>query len=168
MQTFGGKIRDLGGKSGRSSMMFTKPKQLIAVVLFGGFLIASVGCSGKTTPSIKSVVLTNSVTSRTASNGVQQVAAGPSMSTFGAHDTIHAVILVNGSSKNPDVRADFIAVSAGGVQNHDISQAEGHLDKDHNQYDAKLTNNQAWPSGSYRVDIYLNDKLSKSLSYSVQ
>jgi hypothetical protein len=137
-------------------------------VVCGALLLAAVGCSGKTKPSIKSVVLTNSVTSKPTSSGDQQITAGPAMTTFGSHDTIHAVILISGNSANPSVSADFIAVSAGGVQNHDISRVDGQLDKSHNQYDAKLSNSNPWPSGSYRVDIYLNNNLVKSLNYSVQ
>ena len=138
------------------------------IILSAWAVLAGLGCSSKSSPAVKSVVLTNSVTSKTVSNGAQQVSPGPAMTTFGAHDTIHAVIQVSGNSANPGVSADFIAVSAGGVQNHDISRVDGQLDKSHNQFDAKLSNSNPWPSGSYRVDIYLNDKLVKSLNYSVQ
>ena len=31
-----------------------------------------------------------------------------------------------------------------------------------------LTNSQLWPVGSYKVELYLNDKLDRTLEYRVQ
>ena len=31
-----------------------------------------------------------------------------------------------------------------------------------------LTNNQPWPVGKYKVDLYINDKFNRSLEYQVK
>lgn len=37
-----------------------------------------------------------------------------------------------------------------------------------NVFTFSLTNNQLWPAGQYKVDIYLNEELDRTLEFSVQ
>jgi hypothetical protein len=65
------------------------------------------------------------------------------------------------------VKASWIAVSAEGLDpNYVIYESEYISSDDTIRF--FLTNDQLWPVGSYKVDVYLNGALDRSLAFEVQ
>ena len=65
------------------------------------------------------------------------------------------------------MKADWTAVSVeGAAPNTKIDAAEKTLGDATITFD--LTNNKPWPKGSYKVDLYLNDKLDRTLEFQVK
>jgi hypothetical protein len=84
--------------------------------------------------------------------------------------TDHEIHLVVGVSNAPDgtkVTCDWFAVNAGGVTDHKVIGTDVTLSSTQSVADCKLTNGSDWPSGSYKVDLSLNDKLNRTMPFDV-
>jgi pectate lyase len=95
--------------------------------------------------------------------------------TFGTGDTFHCVINVANAPEDTKVKAVWTAV--------DSKDAEGTEIKDYKIDEAEFATKDigsvvhvtlsppssgVWPTGSYKVDIYLNGKLDRTLDFTVQ
>ena len=65
------------------------------------------------------------------------------------------------------VRASWTAVDVDGVD-PDTLIDEAELESGDGRLTFDLTNDDLWPAGNYKVDIYLNDNLERTLEFSVQ
>lgn len=66
------------------------------------------------------------------------------------------------------VKGIFTAVNAGGEKNMKILEKELETNSITNTADFTLTLDQPFPKGDYKLDVYLNDKLAKTVNYKVQ
>ena len=66
------------------------------------------------------------------------------------------------------VKAVFTAVNAGGEKNMRILEKELETSMITNTADFTMTLDQPFPKGDYKLDVYLNDKLAKTVNYKVQ
>ncbi len=87
--------------------------------------------------------------------------------TFSPSDAMHLFVDLRNAPDDTEVKVDWIAVNAEGVDpNYVINETKYTSGDDTIHFD--LSNNQAWPTGSYKADIYLNGKLDRSLTFEVQ
>ncbi len=111
-------------------------------------------------PSIKSAVMSRGYKDQQAVNVTK---------VFKPEDHIfHTVINLNNPTAGTKVRTVYIAVDAEGAKNQEIVQVEYQVKtvEDIVHASAELPND--WPVGTYKADIYLNDKLDRSLDFSVK
>jgi hypothetical protein len=83
--------------------------------------------------------------------------------------TFHAVVSVANAPSDTMVKAVWFAVDVGDVAppNTEIDQTELAVEGSRN-IDFTLTpDSGGWPPGTYKVEIYLNDKLDRTLNFSV-
>jgi hypothetical protein len=82
----------------------------------------------------------------------------------------HAVVTVANAPSDTQLKAVWVAVDVGSAAepNSTIDETQLSVEGSRN-VDFTLTPNAGgWPSGKYKVDIYLNDKLDRSLTFSVE
>ena len=91
-------------------------------------------------------------------------------STFSASDVFYAVADLSNAPQGTVVKAVWTAV--------DVADTEAGLEFQEQTLEIteesfggtiyfELSNDDAWPAGLYRVDIYLNDALAQSLEFNV-
>jgi len=92
-------------------------------------------------------------------------------STFSSTDVFYAVADLKNAPQGTVVMAKWIAVD---VENTDpeLEFQEQTIDITEEMFSGtiyfQLSNDDGWPSGTYRVDIYLNDALAQSLEFTVE
>ncbi|MBN1994272.1 MAG: hypothetical protein JW953_16360 [Anaerolineae bacterium] len=89
-------------------------------------------------------------------------------SVFAQDDAFYAVVKVANAPDDTKVKAIWIAVAADGVDpNFVIGEKEleggGTL-----TFSLSNAEDQLWPAGKYKVDLYLNDELDRSLEFNVE
>ncbi len=97
-----------------------------------------------------------------------QDADGASVTTkFGQEDTIYVLADLNNAPDDTIVKAVFTAVNAEGespnthIEDADLTTGSGTLT-------FNLSPTGMWPNGDYKVELYLNDKLDQTLTYTVE
>ena len=86
---------------------------------------------------------------------------------FTQSDTFNMFLELKNAPDDTKVKASWIAVSAEGLDpNYVIYESEYTSSDDTIRF--FLTNDQLWPVGSYKVDVYLNGTLDRSLAFEVQ
>ncbi len=90
--------------------------------------------------------------------------------TFGPSDTVHAVVDVANAPDDTKIKAVWTAVDAGNGQVKDQKIVEKeYLTKDIGaSIDFTFVPDKPLPLGKYKADIYLNDKLDKTLDFEVK
>lgn len=92
-------------------------------------------------------------------------------STFGADDIFYAVADLKNAPQGTLVKAVWTAVD---VQDTDegLEIQEQKLDITEESFSGaiyfQLSNDERWPSGQYKVDLYLNETLAQSMEFSVE
>jgi hypothetical protein len=98
----------------------------------------------------------------------KQGTAGDVVQTISPTDNpFHAVVHVNNGG-GMKVKADLIAVDAGGEKNFVIASKELTLSGIENQMDVTFSLPTTWPPGKYKIDAYLDGKLGKSRQFDVK
>jgi hypothetical protein len=82
--------------------------------------------------------------------------------------TIHLVVKVANAPSDTTVKAVWQIVQVEGYDPSVIDETSLTLDSGQDSVDFTLSNDQLWPVGKYKVDLYLNDKLDRTLEYEVQ
>jgi hypothetical protein len=91
-----------------------------------------------------------------------------STEVFGPNDrTIHCVIKLKDSDSGTKIKFSWIIVEAEGAKNEKIKEIEYTTKALENVVHAHLTLPRDWPKGKYKVDVYVNDKLDKTINYTV-
>ena len=83
---------------------------------------------------------------------------------------IHLVVTVANAPSDTKVKAVWTAVDVGGAApaNTQIDGVEVTLDASGTaHFTLSLPNSGVWPAGKYKVEIYLNTKLDRTLEYTV-
>jgi hypothetical protein len=84
---------------------------------------------------------------------------------------LHLVVTVANAPSDTKVRTVWTAVDVGDVAppNTMIDEAEVTMDDSGNAHFTLSTpNTGSWPVGKYKVEIYLNDKLDRTLEYVIE
>ncbi len=86
---------------------------------------------------------------------------------FAPDDVFYCVVELANAPDDTTVKASWTAVQAEGVEPNtfidetDLTSGSGNL-----QFE--LSNSSLWPSGTYKVDLYLNGELDRTLEFTVQ
>ncbi len=86
---------------------------------------------------------------------------------FEPDDVFYLTVALANAPDNTTVKAVWTAVQAEGVDANTLL-AEKELTSGSATLTFDLSNQNLWPNGSYKVDIYLNDKLDRTLDFQVK
>lgn len=94
--------------------------------------------------------------------------AGKERTTAFAQDAVfYAQVQLRNAPDDTKLKASWVAVEAEDVEpNYVIYETE--FVSGSGQVTFDLSNNNLWPKGKYKADIYLNDKLAKTLEFEVR
>ena len=94
---------------------------------------------------------------------------GTQLTTVFAQDqTFYCIIELANAPEDTKLKAVWTAVEAEGLQpNLLLAQTEVTAGTQ-NVIPFHLSNNQLWPTGKYKIDLYLNDKLDRTLEFEVK
>ncbi len=132
-----------------------KKNVLPIILVIATLALAALACGGSfSTAKISSAVMTKDPSS-TASTV-----------SFAQDDTFYCIAKLANAPDDTKVKAVWYAVDVESVEaNTLIDQAE--MTGSDQSLTFKLTNSQLWPAGKYKVELYLNDKLDKTLEFTV-
>lgn len=86
---------------------------------------------------------------------------------FSQNDVFYAVVDLANAPDDTKVKAVWVAVDADSTDpNLVIDEVE--VTAGSGSVNFNLTNDKLWPVGAYKVDLYLNDELSRTLEFSVE
>ncbi len=92
-------------------------------------------------------------------------------STFSSSDVLYAVADLSNAPKGTRLDVKWIAVDAENVEPNFEFQNQT-LETSEENYTGpihfQLSNAAPWPTGQYKVDLYLNDELSQSVEFEIQ
>jgi hypothetical protein len=94
---------------------------------------------------------------------------GTHTSTFAPGDrTIHSVATLKEAKGGTQMKFSWWIVDADGTQNQKIKDIDYTTKALENSIHGHLTLPQDWPKGKYKVQIYVNGNLDKTVQYTVQ
>lgn len=89
------------------------------------------------------------------------------VTSYGQSDVFYAMVDLRNAPDSTSLKAVWTAVNAEGVPaNEVINETTATMGSGLLHF--KLTNDSLWPTGEYKVDIYLNDKLDRTLRFEVR
>jgi hypothetical protein len=129
--------------------------QLLSALL--AIILATLACNfSASTANIKDAYLS------TDTDGADQT------TTFAPEDsTFYLTVILANAPSDTVTRAVWYAANVDTIEPNtkldeaSLTQGDGNLS-------FTLNNSQAWPAGDYKVEIYLNDKLDRTLDFNVQ
>ena len=90
-----------------------------------------------------------------------------STTVFAPDETFYCIVELANAPDDTTVKAAWTAVEAEGVEpNLFIDEAE--LTTGSGTLHFELSNDNLWPTGKYKVDLYLNGKLERTIEFEVQ
>ncbi len=134
-----------------------KKSSLIIGLVIAMLALSVLACGGSvSTANIKSAKLS------------ADSSGSPETTTFTQDQlTVYCIVQLANAPDDTKIKAVWVAVEVDGVDpNFTIDESELTSGDDVLTFD--LTNNQLWPTGKYKVDLYLNDKLDRTIEYQVQ
>lgn len=94
-------------------------------------------------------------------------ASTQSVTVFGPEDVFYLIVALANAPDDTTVKAVWTAVDVDGADANTVL-AEKSLTSGSATVTFDLSNNNLWPNGSYKVDLYLNDKLDRTLDFKVE
>ncbi len=96
-------------------------------------------------------------------------AEGKNITTeFNAEDTFYAIVALANAPDGTEVKAVWTAVDVGEAAEPNLLLDEATLETGSGQLTFDMANNNLWPAGSYKVDLYLDGELDRTLEFAVQ
>jgi hypothetical protein len=128
---------------------------LLIGLAIGMLVLASIACDASvSTAAISSVTLTADATIGTATT------------TFTPDQTFYAIVVLANAPDTTKVKAIWYTVDDAGAA---TKIAEKEIVGSGSPINFNASNNAGpWPVGKYRVEIYLNDAVNKTIDFSVQ
>ncbi len=87
--------------------------------------------------------------------------------TFGPGDVFYCNVDLQNAPDDTVIKAVWTAVDVEGEEPNTLID-ESELTTGSGMVNFQLTNSNAWPVGKYKVDLYLNDELKKTVEFQVQ
>lgn len=95
--------------------------------------------------------------------------SGPATSTFAPSDrTVYVVLNLNKAKSGTDVKVVWIAENAEGAINKQLKTVEYTTKAFEQKIPGYLTWSQDWPKGRYKVEVYINGHLDRTVYYDVE
>ena len=114
-------------------------------------------------------VSTANISKAELARGYQDGQAVDVVTSFQPTDTsFHLVVTLNNAPSDTKVKALWTAVDAddGSIKDQKLDETE--LTAGGGVLDFTLKANQDWPQGKYKVDLYMNEKLDRSVDFTVE
>lgn len=93
--------------------------------------------------------------------------SGSATTVFAPDQVFYAIVELKNAPDDTTVKAVWTAVNVEGVEpNFYITEAT--LSSGDGTLTFELSNDNLWPGGQYKVDLYLNDKLDRTLTFEVR
>lgn len=159
---------------------------LVVLLIFGGGLIAAVfwmvssGLNDNTNSNTNRVVNANSNASQQPSQTpkleITRVymslhdgdAPGEEVESFSPSDrTVYCIVELNDAQPGARVTSTWTVVDSEQLKNQKIGE-QSYTTGKLKTFDFHLTNQQDWPPGDYKVDVYLNGQLARSVDYEIR
>jgi len=127
------------------------------LVVFAMMILAVLACEGSfSTASIDSAIMT------------ADEAGAQETTVFAADQAFYCIATLANAPEDTTVKAVWTAVDVEGEDpNLEIDQSEITIGNE-NVVTFSLTNDGLWPSGKYKVDLYLNGEMDRTLEFEVQ
>jgi len=94
--------------------------------------------------------------------------AGESTTTFEPSDSkIHCVITLNKAKAGTKIRTVWIAVDVAGTKNDEIKTLDYTTNSFEKEIAGFITWKGDWPKGQYRLEVYINGNLDKTIDYTI-
>jgi hypothetical protein len=94
---------------------------------------------------------------------------GDETSSFSASDRkIHCVLELNKAKKGTHVRFIWKAVDVVGVNSGELKTIDYTTNSFENKVHGNLSRQQDWPTGKYRVEVYINEGLDKTIDFTIE
>ena len=94
---------------------------------------------------------------------------GAATSTFSPSDrTVHVVINLNKAKSGTDVKVVWFADEVEGASNKELKTLEYTTKASDKKIPGYLRWSQDWPKGRYKVEVYINGNLDRTIYYDVQ
>ena len=95
---------------------------------------------------------------------------GDSTTTFAPSDrTVHCLVTFNKAKGGTKIKATWVAENVEGRSKHTVLDSIDHTsDVDEEKTDFHVTWSRDWRPGTYRVEIYIDGILDKSIDYTVE
>ena len=95
--------------------------------------------------------------------------AGETTNTFQPSDSkIHCTIVLNKAKAGTKIKTVWTAVEAAGSKNEEIKTLEYTTNSFEKNIAGYITWKGDWPTGRYRLDVWVNGNLDKSIDYTVE
>ncbi|HEX2911372.1 MAG TPA: hypothetical protein VH186_11220 [Chloroflexia bacterium] len=140
---------------------------VVVVGIIGGVLVAIGAVTGSVSFYTSGTLRVTDVT--LAKDYKNDQAVNPTTTFSPTDNPIHAVVKLENPSADAKITGVLTAVNAGGEQNFEVARKDLALEAG-KSYTANFTFSlaQDWPVGQYKFDLYLNDKLEKTVNFTVQ
>lgn len=136
--------------------MIMEIKRTYLFIFIGILLAISVACGF----NVSTAKVSEAFTARDV-NGVPEAAT-----TFSQDEVFYLLVTLANAPDDTVTKAIWYAVDAEGADpNTELDQAEF---KGGGETTFELSNNNLWPVGTYKVELYLNDKLNQTLEFNVK
>lgn len=87
--------------------------------------------------------------------------------SFAPNEAFYAIVEVQNAPDDTTLRAVWIAADVEGVDPDFVIDEASITTEGMDTFTFDLSNDGNWPPGDYKVDIYLNDKLDRTLEFEV-
>jgi hypothetical protein len=94
---------------------------------------------------------------------------GPATSTFAPGDRkVNVVINLNKGKTGTDIKVVWIAEDVEGARNKELKSLEYTTKGSEKKIPGYVTWSQDWPKGRYKVEVYINGNLDRTVFYDVE
>ena len=131
-------------------------KRIMFLLVLSTLVLSSLACEF----SASTAKISDAVMARDA-EGTQPT------TTFAPNDTFYCLVTLGNAPDDTTVRAVWTAVEVEGTDPNTVID-ESSVDSGSGTLEFNLTNSSPWPVGSYKVDLYLNDTLDRTIEFTVQ
>lgn len=129
--------------------------QILAAITI--LVLAALACGGSfSTAKISSAIMTAD------DAGTQQT------TVFAQDQTFYCTVELANTPEDTKLKAVWTAIEVEGEQPNLLLDQTEVTAGNQNIFTFNLSNNQLWPTGKYKVDLYLNDTLDRTLEFEVQ
>lgn len=131
-------------------------KNFMILLVFSTLVLSTLACEfSASTASVSEAVLARDA------EGTQPT------TTFTTTDSFYCLVELANAPDGTTVRAVWTAVEVEGNDPNTLID-ESSVESGSGDLEFNLTNSSPWPVGSYKVDLYLNDELDRTIEFNVQ
>jgi|SRR6185437_1743523 len=95
-------------------------------------------------------------------------ATGVTTSFHPSDNPLHCVVTLNNAPDGTTLKVDWVAVSVGRQHNYELDTTTLTTTNGENIANFQISYPRAWPTGTYKAVIYLNDKLDRTLRFPIR